>query len=157
MIGRSRSNDDPYQPCLEEEEIVDRQWCLTTIGTFMYLTTHTRLDIAFATNVLARHSQKPTTRHWNGVKHLLRYLRGTEDLGLYYKKDTKGEITWYADSGFKTDEVTGKSQTSYIFIKNGAPISWKSAKQTVTTTSMNHAEFLVFHEASKEAVWLRTM
>ena len=44
-----------------------------------------------------------------------------------------------------------------MFIKNGAPISWKSAKQTVTATSTNHAELLAFHEASREAVWLRTM
>ena len=63
----------------------------------------------------------------------------------------------YADSGFKTDEVSGKSQTGYIFVKNGAPISWKSSKQTVTATSTNHAELLAFHEASREAVWLRTM
>ena len=76
---------------------------------------------------------------------------------MYYRNDTNGEITGYADSGFKTNEVTGKSQTGYTFIKNGAPISWKSAKQTVTATSTNHAELLAFHEASREAVWLTTM
>ena len=48
----------------------------------MYLSTYTRPDISFATSVLARHSQRPGARHWNGVRHLLRYLRGTEDLGL---------------------------------------------------------------------------
>ena len=84
-------------------------------------------------------------------------IRGTEDLRLYYRNDTKGEIMGYADSGFKTDEVSGKSQIGYVFIKNGAPISWKSAKQTVTATFTNHAELLAFHEASMEAVWLRTM
>ena len=157
MIGRSRTSEDPYQPCSEEEEIVDRQRYLTAVGAFTYLMTHTRPDIAFATNILARHSQKPTARHWNGVKHLLRYLRGTEDLGLYYRRGANGDITGYADSGFKTDEVTGKSQTGYVFIKNGAPISWKSSKQTVTATSTNHAELLAFHEACREAVWLRTM
>ena len=113
--------------------------------------------IAFATNILAWHSQKPTARHWNGVKHLLRYPRGTEDLGLYYRRGTNGDITRYADFGFKIDEVTGKSQTGYIFIKNRAPISWKSSKQTVTATSTNHAELLAFHEACREVVWLRTM
>ena len=74
MIGRSKTNDDPYQPREEEEEIVDKPKYLTAVGTFTYLTTHTRPDIAFATSILARHSQNPTIRHWNGVKHLLRYL-----------------------------------------------------------------------------------
>ena len=73
---------------------------------------------------------------------------------------TKTEIRvtiGYADSGFNTDDVAGKSQTGYIFIRDGAPVSWKSVKQTVTATSTNHAELLAFHEASREVVWLRTM
>jgi hypothetical protein len=86
------------------------------------------------------------------MKHLMRYLRGTEDLGLFYKKCQNQKITSYADSGFKMDEVAGKSQTGYIFIRDGAPISWKSVKQTVTATSTNHAELLAFHEAAMEAV-----
>ena len=74
MIGRSRSDDDPYRPCSEEEEIVDISKYLTAVGAFTYLTTHTQPDITFTTNIFARHSQKPIARHWNGVKHLLRYL-----------------------------------------------------------------------------------
>ena len=50
-----------------------------------------------------------------------------------------------------------KSQTGYVFLKCGAPISWKSTKQTVTITFTNHAELLAFHEAARECVWLRTM
>ena len=76
---------------------------------------------------------------------------------MYHRRGTNGDITRYADFGFKIDEVTGKSQTGYIFIKNIAPISWKSSKQTVTATSTNHAELLAFHEACREVVWFRTM
>ena len=72
MLGRSKTNDDAYQP-REEEEIVDKQKHLTSVGSFTYLTIHTRPDIAFAPSILARHSPNPTMRHWNGVKHLLRY------------------------------------------------------------------------------------
>ena len=157
MIGRSKTKDDPYHPREEEEEVVDKQRYLTAVGAFTYLTTHTRPDIGFATSILARHSQNPTARHWNGVKHLMRYLCGTEDLGLHYRKVEDRELTGFADSGFNINEVAGKSQTGYIFIRDGAPISWKSIKQTVTATSTNHAELLAFHEAAREAVWLRTM
>jgi hypothetical protein len=58
---------------------------------------------------------------------------------------------------FFTDINAGKSQTGYIFLKCGAPISWKSTKKTVTATSTNHAELLAFDEAARETVWLRTM
>ena len=83
MIGCSKTNDDPYQPREEEEEVIDRQKYLTAVGSFTYLTTHTRPDITFATSILVRHSQNPTMRHWNGVKHLLRYLKSMSYLGLY--------------------------------------------------------------------------
>ena len=157
MIGRSRTEDDPYRSADDDEEEHDRSKYLAIVGALLYLATNTRPDIAFAVSVLARHNQKPTERHWRGVKHLLRYLRGTEDLGLHFRKSSSSSITGYADAGFKTDPSTGKSQTGYIFIKNGAPISWRSTKQTVTATSTNHSELLAFHEASREAVWIRTM
>jgi hypothetical protein len=94
MIGRSKTNNDPYQPREEEEEeeIVDKSRYLTVVGALTYLTTHIRSDIAFATSILARHSQNPTLRHWNGVKHLLKYLRGSSNLGLYYHKTDQPDI-----------------------------------------------------------------
>ena len=157
MIGKSRTEDDPYRPADDEEQEIDKPQYLAVVGALLYLATNTRPDISFAVSVLARHSHKPTSGHWRGLKHLLRYLRGTEDLGLHFRKDTSSAIIGCADSGFKTNPVSGKSQTGYIFIKNDAPISWRSTKQTVTATSTNHAELLSFHEASREAVWLRTM
>ena len=45
----------------------------------MYLTNFTMPNIAFVVNLLARHSSTLTKRHWNGVKHLLRYLKCTID------------------------------------------------------------------------------
>lgn len=157
MIGPSKTSQDPYLPCKEEEEEVDKDKYLAAVGAFLYLSTNTRPDISFSVSVLARHSQKPGARHWAGVKHLFRYLRGTEDLGLHYTKEATANLVGYADAGYKSDPVTGKSQTAYLFLKNGAPVSWKSVKQTVTATSTNHAELIAFHEASRELVWLRTL
>ena len=127
------------------------------MGTLLYLTTFTRPDISFAVSTLGCHSQKPTVRHWAGVKHLFRYLRGTEDLGLLYSRKGATRFVGYADAGYKSDPKSGKSQTGYIFLKNGAPVSWKFVKQSVTATSTNHAELIAFHEASRELVWLRTV
>ena len=59
---------------------------LSVIGALMYLINCTRPDIAFAVNLLARHSANPTRRHLTGAKCILRYLNGTKDLGLFLKK-----------------------------------------------------------------------
>ena len=71
MVGRSSKGDDPYRPCEEEEEILGEQYpYLAVVGALLYLATSTRPDISFAVSVLARHSARPTLRHWNGIKHL---------------------------------------------------------------------------------------
>lgn len=110
MIGRSKTGDDSYRPCEEEEEEeeVAKHRYLAAVGALIYLATHSRPDIAFATSVLARHNRKPTHRHWAAIKHLLRYLRETEDLDLHFTRDAQSQVIEYADSELKTNEVNGK-------------------------------------------------
>jgi len=158
MIGRSSTKDDTYHRCQEEEEeFKDRTRYLADVGALLYLATFTRPDISFTASVLARHSQKPPIRHWRVVKHVFRYLRGTEDLRFHYVKTDSSKIIGYADVGYKSDVNTDKSQTGYIFLYSKAPISWKSVEQTVTTTSTNHSELIAFQEATREVVWLRNL
>ena len=130
---------------------------LSAIGALMYLANNTRPDIAFAVNLLARFSSCPTKRHWKGIKHILRYLRGTYDLGLFYPNNIEPVLRGYADAGYLSDPHNAKSQTGYVFTYGNTAISWKSQKQTLVATSSNHAEIIAPHEASKECRWLRTV
>ncbi|GJX34940.1 retrovirus-related pol polyprotein from transposon TNT 1-94 [Tanacetum coccineum] len=57
--------------------------------------------------------------------------------------------------GYMSDPHKGRSQIGYVFTSGGTAISWRSIKQTIATTSSNHAEILAIHEASRECVWLR--
>ena len=82
---------------------------LSAIGALMYLFTHTRYDIAFTVNLLARYSSCPTRRHWNGVKHILRYLQGTKDMRLYFSNICKEELVGFVDAGYLSDPHNGRS------------------------------------------------
>jgi hypothetical protein len=66
----------------------------------MYLANSTRPDIAFAVNLLARHSAIPTKCHWVGVKTVLRYINGTRDLGLFYNRNQDPILLGYTDAGY---------------------------------------------------------
>jgi hypothetical protein len=123
----------------------------------MYLANSTRLDIAFAVNLLARHSAKPTKCHCIGVKTILRYLNGTRDLGLFYSKNQDLILLGYTDAGYLSDPHNGRSQTGFLFLQGGTTISWKSSKHTLVSTSTNHFEIIALYEASRECVWLRRM
>ena len=116
-----------------------------------------RPDIAFSVNLLARYISSLTKRHWNGVKHVLRYLRETIDMGLFYSNKSNFDLVGYADAGYLSDPHKARSQTSYLFTCGGTAISWWFVKQTITATSSNHVEILAIHEASKECVWLRSI
>ncbi|KAL6575140.1 hypothetical protein OROMI_012425 [Orobanche minor] len=52
----------------------------------------THPDIAFSINLLARFSFAPTIRHWNRVKHIFRYLKGSSDLGLFFPYTRESDI-----------------------------------------------------------------
>jgi hypothetical protein len=149
---------NPFRPPDEGEEILGSQVpYLSAIGALMYLANSTRPDIAFAVNLLARHSAKPTKRHWEGVKTVLRYLNGTRNLGLFYRRNQDPILLGYTDAGYLSDPHNGRSQTGFVFIQVGTTISWKSSKQTLVSTSTNHSEIIALYEASRECVWLRRM
>jgi hypothetical protein len=77
MVVRSLELEkDAFQPWEEGQEILDPKYpYLSLIGALMYLANSTRPDIAFAVNLLARHSAAPTKCHWIGGEHILRYLK----------------------------------------------------------------------------------
>ena len=53
------------------------------IGALQYYTV-TRPDIAYVVNQLCQFMHCPRDVHWKTMKHVLRYLKGTIDIGLYY-------------------------------------------------------------------------
>ncbi|XP_033147239.1 uncharacterized protein LOC103868417 [Brassica rapa] len=159
MVVRSLGVDtDPFRPKEDDENVLGPEVpYLSAIGALLYLASHTRPDICFAVNLLAHFSSCPTQRYWNGIKHILRYLQGTKDLGLFYTNETKDGLVGFADAGYLSDPHHARSQTGYVFTYGGTAISWCSMKQTIAATSSNHSEILAMHEASRECVWLRYM
>ena len=89
----------------------------------MYLANNSRPDIAFSVSLLARFSTSPTQRHWNGIKHIFRYLQGTIDMGLFYSNESKPSLIGYADAGYLSDPRNGRSQIGYLFTSGGTTIS----------------------------------
>lgn len=170
MIVRSLDpKKDPFRPVDENEEILAPEVpYLSAIGALLYLAQCTRPDISFAVNLLARHSSAPTRRHWNGIKDIFRYLRGTMDMGLFYPYASKNgtshidprngaRLVGYADAGYLSDPHKARSQSGYVFTIGNTAISWRSTKQTLVATSSNHAEIIALHEAVRECIWLRAI
>ena len=89
----------------------------------------------FFFNLLARYSSTPTKKHWNGIKHIFRYLRGTTNMSVFYSRESKQQLLGYADAGYLLDPHKGRSQIRYVFNCNDTTISWRSVRQTMVATS----------------------
>ena len=73
--------------------------------------------------------EKPSQEHLNAVKRVIRYVKGTVDYGLVYKKgESNSELIGYSDSDFAGDVGDRKSTSGHIFFLSEMAISWSSQK-----------------------------
>ena len=91
------------------------------------------------------------------MKRILRYLKGTSDLGLLYREDNPGEIAGYSDADWAGDVGDRKSTSGYVFLVGGAAVSWKSSKQSCIALSTAEAEYVALSPTAQEAIWLQQL
>ncbi|KAL2231405.1 UNVERIFIED_CONTAM: Retrovirus-related Pol polyprotein from transposon TNT 1-94 [Sesamum indicum] len=125
------------------------------IGSIMFLMVCTRPDVAYAISCLSRYMSNPGPPHWEALKWLLRYLRGSENVGIKFSKHSAhAHLIGYVDSNYANDRDSRKSTTSYMFTFFNSCISWKSQLQHIVALSTTEAEYIATTEAFKEALWL---
>ena len=129
----------------------------SSVGSLMYAQVCTHPDIAFAVNALGRYLSNPGLNHWKAVKKVTRYLQGTKDYMLTYKRSGQLEVTGYSDFDFAGCPDDRKSTSGFIFMMAGGAVSWKSVKQTLTATSTMEAEYVTCYEATCQAMWLKKL
>ena len=119
------------------------------------MTTATRPDLASAVSILSKYMSKPSKEHWQGVKRILRYIKGTINYGLIFKaEDNKGILAGYSDADWAGDIDTRRSTSWYVFQICGSTVSWCSKRQSSVSRSSTEAEYIALSMASQEAVWL---
>ncbi|KAK3888840.1 hypothetical protein Pcinc_007106 [Petrolisthes cinctipes] len=151
---------DPNQKvCKVTDEctIFDKEQYQSAVGSLLYLSVKTRPDIAYAVNSVTRYSTKPTSQHWKAVKRIMRYLKGTRDLGILYNYNGSTDFVGYSDADWAGDIKDRKSTSGYCFHLGGGPVSWSSKKQRCVALSTAEAEYMALASAIQEAVWLRKL
>ena len=126
------------------------------IGSLTYLMTVTRPDLGAAVSILSRFSQDPGMAHWEGVKRVLRYVHGSTDVGLLYKKGSQVSTWGYADV-IHSSEEEARGPPGYVFMSGGAAISWRSSLLEVITHSSCESEYVALSGAANEGVYLRKL
>ncbi|KAD3642279.1 hypothetical protein E3N88_31503 [Mikania micrantha] len=104
---------------------------------------------------VSMYMHSPRETHLQAVKHMLRYIKGTTNWGINYKRRGNECLIGFSDSSFSVDQDDGKGTTGTVFYYNGGPITWNSQKQPTVALSSCEAEFMAATSAACQVVWLR--
>lgn len=144
-----------YKMCKDEGGVkVNETYFKQMVGSLMYITS-TRPDMMFFVSLISRFMSRPTELHFQAAKRALRYLRGTVNYGILYKKGGVEELVAFTDSDYAGDVEDRKSTSGYAFLMNGSAVAWSSKKQPIVTLSTTEAECVAAAGCACQAVWMR--
>ena len=110
----------------------------------------TRPDISQTVHKMAQFSAQPTVEQWKLVKRILRYVQGRKSIGLLYTTEQDSSLVAYSDADYAGDVNDRKSTSGFVFLKNGAAISWRSKKQSVVAQSTAEAEYVALFYTAQQ-------
>jgi hypothetical protein len=98
-----------------DSPVVEATKYRSLVGSLRYLI-HTRPDLAYAVGYVSRCMEDPH-EHLAAVKHILRFVAGPSELGVFYpmKKEGEAELIGYTDSDLAGDLDDQKSTSGIIF------------------------------------------
>lgn len=121
------------------------------------MTVCTKPDLSVFARKLSQYFAEPTEQQWGTVKHVLRYLRGTSDRKLCYRKcDENLGIQAHSDANWAADVNDRQSTTCYCISLTQARtlVSWKTKRQSIVALSTCEAEYIALAATIQECLYL---
>ncbi|XP_019168374.1 PREDICTED: uncharacterized protein LOC109164073 [Ipomoea nil] len=126
------------------------------VGSLMYLLI-TRPDLSFAVNRLCQFMHKPTEEHWVSLKRVLRYVQGTQHLGLRLTPAPTPVVHAFSDSDWAGCSTDRKSTAGYAVFLGPNLVSWVSQKQRMVARSSTEAEYKALADVAAEVTWIESL
>jgi hypothetical protein len=128
----------------------------SVVGALQYLTL-TRSDLSFPVNKVCQFLHKSNTLHWAIVKRILKYLRGTLNIGFKIDKCCSTLVSAFYDVDW-ADDIDDHSSTSGFAIFLGSNlISWSAIKQVTVSRSSTEVEYKSLANGTTEAMWVQSI
>jgi histone deacetylase 1/2 len=128
----------------------------SVVGALQYLTL-TRPDLSFAVNKVCQFLSQPTEVHWEAVKRILRYVKGTLQTGLQIRKSPLTGISIFTDADWAGDVDDRRSTSGFAVFVGPNLISWSSKKQPTVSRSSTEAEYKALANGAAEAKWVDSL
>jgi hypothetical protein len=142
---------------LPEGEDIDITEYQSRTGSLMWPSLATRPDFCYAAGYLGRFNSCPKASHSTAQKRIMRYIKGSLNMGILYDATSKEGLIGYSDADYGGDLQDRKSTSGMVFTLFGGAISWASTKQKTVATATVEAEYIALTPAVKEALWLKQL
>ncbi|CAA7044007.1 unnamed protein product [Microthlaspi erraticum] len=100
---------------------------------------------------------KPKQSHLQAVKKILRYVKGTVNLGIFYSKGSNRNLAGYCDADWAGCADDRKSTSGGCFFLGNNLIAWLSKKQNSVSLSTAEAEYIALGSCCTQLIWMRQM
>ena len=140
----------------DSSDVFDTSLYQQAVGCLIYAC-NTRPDIQYAVSQLSRFMHNPGTKHWQAVKRVFRYLKGTLSLAMFYGASVQSCLHAFTDSDWAGCYDTRVSIGGNCFFLGSSCISWLSKKQSTMVTSSYEVEYKAIFTARVECIWLRCL
>jgi hypothetical protein len=122
------------------------------IGSLLYMTA-SRSDVIFSVCMCARFQASPKESHLEATKRILRYLKHTQNVGLWYLKGAKLELVGYSDSDYAGCKVERRSTLGTCQLLGRSLVLWSSKKQNSVALSTAKAKYISADSCCAQILW----
>eukprot|EP00253_Pinus_taeda_P023439 PITA_23439 len=112
-------------------------------------------DLCYAVNQLSQAMVQPTKMFWKAAKHVLRYLRGTSQYGLWYRRTEGVKLQGSTDADWVGSPSDRKSTSGGIFNLGSTAISWYNRKKRSVALRSTEVEYMAASQATCETIWMQ--
>ena len=124
------------------------------IGSLLYFTT-SRPDVQFGVCLCARFQAYLKESHFKAAKRILKYLKGTTNVGLWYPCDSNITLSGFSDLNYAGCKLDRKNTSGTCHLLGSSLISWNSKKQACVALSTIVAEYIVAGYGYAQIIWLK--
>ncbi|MBW0482384.1 hypothetical protein O181_022099 [Austropuccinia psidii MF-1] len=127
----------------------------SAVGSINYLSTATRPDLSHVVRSLLQYLEKLGMKHWKAFLHILKYLCGMRELGLYYNQKCNPGLIAFADADWGNCHLTQHSTLGYLAQLHGCLIFWKTRKQPLVSFSTTKEEYKLLCDLISKLLWFQ--
>jgi len=134
--------------------MMDQKLYQSMIGCLLYVAA-SRPDVMFSVCMCARFQASPRESHLKATKRILRYMKHTQNVGLWYPKGAKFELIGYFDTDYAGCKVERRSTSGTCQLLGRSLVSWSSKKQNSVELSTAEVEYIPAGSCCAQILWMK--